>query len=264
MHFHFLSVPPARLAFSRSPRVGARLTFAAFAALPALGWLAACGQSSGGTSPTCPAPSSVVPSPAAGESPASGSVTGSHLDVGFCGLGVSLVSTSAGPPSPILLAFDSTAPGASSSVRVPTGGVSGTVSGTVQIAALAPGAYASSTPSLCGSLVFSYGVPEVSAASCKPDGSYNCPTGCTSGFTCASYPCCVPLATTYVYQADSAASCSGGPAQTPLGSWSVKLTSVTTVDAGGGAPTYLAHGTLEATLRGTADATDTVNLALTF
>jgi hypothetical protein len=268
MHFHFLSVPPLRRTLLSVPRlagggIAAALAVAARLRAPALlvlAGVAACGQSSGGASPSCPATSSPL---AVGESAANGSVTGSRLDVGFCDVGVSLGRTYGTSPNPIVVSFDSTARGASSSVRLPLGGVSGTVTGALQIPSLAPGVSASSTPSLCGSLVFSYGLPTVPAASCKPDGSYNCPAGCTNTYTCASPPCCVPLATTYVYQAASSTSCTGGPAQTPLGSWSVSLTSVTPVDAGG-APAYVAHGTLEAKLQGTADATDTVSLALTF
>ncbi|MGO8995670.1 MAG: hypothetical protein ACLQVI_20355 [Polyangiaceae bacterium] len=234
------------------------LVLVPFAAIPA------CGKSSSGTTGS---PCAALPEDAgfpSYEIPASGTVGGSGVSAVFCNVGIEMQETS-GPDSPALLYLDTSSPETSSSVTLPAGAVQGTLAGSIQVGLPTPGVYPSSSSSSCGTLTFSYGEPTVPGVDCTTDGSFTCPTGCTLVFVCpTSSPCCVPLATTYVYQAASAATCNGGGAQTPMGSWTVTLTSVSDEDGGEGSPVYLPHGKLEATLLGTTGTTATVDLALTF
>jgi hypothetical protein len=144
------------------------------------------------------------------------------------------------------------------------------LTGVIEVAAAAPGVYKSSDPMRCGTLSLSYGTLIAAGNACNalPVGG-NCPTGCTFSYTCAdanAEPCCVPLANTFVYQASAPTSCTFGT-QATEGSWTLTLTSVVPFVDGSsqfGEPLYLAHGTLSATLKGTADTTNTANLSLTF
>jgi hypothetical protein len=76
----------------------------------------------------------------------------------------------------------------------------------------------------------------------------------------------VPLATTFVFQAngeaaDSTAVTCGTTSNVPLGSWTLTLTSAAKEDGGNG---LIAHGSLSATLQGTSGNDEPVSLSLTF
>jgi hypothetical protein len=257
-------------------RVFILFSFTAFA----LAAISACGTSSssvtsvGGVGPSgCPVATTdggLLPFEVAGD----GTVQGTGLDVTFCAVGVSVNSEQA----PSRLGLDSTTLATSSTVTLPAGGVSGNLSGFVDLSTLTSSPSTSSDPTLCGGLVFSYGVPAVPASACVLDasfGNFTCPTGCTFANICPvtsanDNGCCVPLATTYIYQATTGAEdassngCSLNGAES-LGSWTVTLESATPEDAGYyGTGYYAPHGTLTATLVGTTGKTDTVNLSLKF
>jgi hypothetical protein len=227
------------------------------------------------------APPTCTPPPADGGYPAyesvgSGTVSGTDLGATFCNVGFPLYEQTYGnPANQIYLAIDTNSPSAVATMHLPTGAVSGTVTGLIQVPAAAPGVYGSSDASLCGALSFSYGLPVASETECEADAGPNgtCPTGCLFTYLCppsdAGFegPCCVPLATTFVYQAGAATSCNGA-AQAVLGSWTLTLSSVAPYagDAGYqyGLPSYVAHGTLTATLTGTTGTTGTASLSLSF
>ena len=91
--------------------------------------------------------------------------------------------------------------------------------------------------------------------------------GCTFNQFCGAPPCCIPRATTYIFQAigdvDAATSC-GRNQGTPLGSWTLTLTSVVAEDAGDGQQAVVPHGSLDATLEGSSGVSGPVSLSLTF
>jgi hypothetical protein len=235
--------------------------------------VAACGKSSVtsgvGSEPSgCPAPAAdagfgLLPF----EVPGDGTVQGTNVSVSFCSVGVAAY----GGQTPIRLNLDSSSIATSSTVELPTGGVAGALSGFVDLSGLTAGKSQSSDPTLCGSVVFSYGVPAVAASACVLDAG-NCPTGCSFTYTCPAASqngCCAPLATTYIYQAVSGGADAGNgcasAGQESLGSWSVTLTSASPVDAGYyGDGIYAPHGTLTAALVGTSGKSDTLNLSLSF
>jgi hypothetical protein len=242
-------------------------------------WVSACkGSSSSGAASVGPEPAACPAPPAAdddgGVAPyegfASGSTTGASVSASVCNAEV-LLSDFNGASSSLLLSVDSTSAFASTTVRLPAGALAGTLTGSIGVGTPTAGVYASSDAQACGSLTFSYGTVDAGAGNCDVGPSSACPPGCASIFFCpdaAAIPCCVPLATTYVYQAVAASTCYGGGTQTALGSWKLTLTSVTPyaddASAEYGQSFYLAHGTLTATLQGTTDTTDTASLSLTF
>jgi hypothetical protein len=200
------------------------------------------------------------------ETLASGTVSGTGVGASFCNLSVYAQSTT-GNGAPYILGISSSSQGASSHVAAPASGVEGTVSVSVGIASATPGVYSSSDDTQCGSINFSYGVPVATVAECAAaDADGPCPTGCTFNNFCQSFPCaCIPVATTYVFQAsgepdEAALSYCGQTPSTPLGSWTVTLTSADNVGDGNLAP----HGTLVAKLAGTTGNSETVTLSLTF
>jgi hypothetical protein len=201
------------------------------------------------------------------ESAGNGGVQGPGLAASFCNVGVTLQSGNNGTASTVALTLDSSTAATLSTVSTPATAVEGTLTGSVQIAAFAPGVYKSTDPTGCGSLSFSYAVPLTSSSVCEgADAQAGCPTECTFTYSCAEPSgngCCVPLGTTYVY-GTSTNTCSA-VAIPAVGSWSVTLTSVVPTDAGAGtSPTYVGHGSLAATLEGTTGVTGTANLSLTF
>jgi hypothetical protein len=233
----------------------------------------ACGKSSpasstpGGSSgkpSSCPVPPEDAGLPSF-EALASGTVEGTGVSASFCNLGIYTEETGQGGPPYVLILNSIVA--TSSTVGAPASGTAGTVTGAVSIGSATPGVYLSADDTQCGALSFSYGVPLASQAACSAaDADGPCPTGCTTNFFCESPPCCVPLATTYVFQAsapvdDASPGCS--PANPALGSWTVTLTSVEQDDEGGQV-SLVPHGTLDATLLGTTGNSETVTLSLTF
>jgi hypothetical protein len=176
-----------------------------------------------------------------------------------------------GKPSFVI---DSTTGATTSEISSPASTVGATLTGTMAIAALAPGVYKSTDASNCGSVAFTYGtlVDPVGACNVPPSPNYTCPAGCTISYTCpdASFGgqgCCIPLATTYVYQANGAACSQFNGPQTAEGSWTLTLTSVNAYADGAtqfGEALYVAHGSFTATMKGTADTTGTATLSLTF
>lgn len=214
---------------------------------------------------SCPAPpeeGGLQPSQSGGD----GTVAGSGVSASFCNVAV----FTTGNGSPFFLVVNS-AP-SSSSVGSPASGVQATLTGSIEIGSATPGVYRSSSASVCDSLVFSYGVPLATEAECAAaDAQGACPKGCTANPYCASYPCCIPLATTFVFQANGAeedsavVSCGTNQMQDmPLGSWTVTLTSVVDEDAGGGQLALVPHGSLNAMLQGISGNDETVSLSLTF
>jgi hypothetical protein len=218
-------------------------------------------------SPSCPAlgPDSGL---APYETLASGTAVGTGVGASFCNLLVYAQSTT-GNGAPYSLGISSSSQGASSHVDAPASGTEGTVSVSIGIGSATPGVYSSSDGTQCGSINFSYGVPVATAAECAAaDADGPCPTGCTFNNFCQSFPCsCIPVATTYVFQAsgeldEAAVSYCGQTPSTPLGSWTVTLTSVDTDNLGDGQ--VVPHGTLVAKLPGTTGNSETVTLSLTF
>ncbi len=237
---------------------------ACIGALGALAFVGVVACERSGTSGTtlagaCAATSDADTGVAPYESVGSGAVHGTGVDVSVCNVGVYLEGN--GQPQ---LDFDSSSQSFAANVQAPAGGVDGTFSGFLQLTGASAGVYKSADASACGSLTFSYGVPADPGISCATDGGFTCPKGCASSFNCAGgYPCCAPLANTFVYQASVA--CAGGAPQPALGSWSVTVSSVETYQSQSvGEGLYVAHGTLTATLQGTADTTASVSLSLSF
>jgi hypothetical protein len=251
-------------------RLSARATLPLFALL-AIAELPACRSSaSSGDLLSCPV-SHASGTPEDG-SFANGTVSGSGLSASFCYAGIQLLgSQPGGKPSFVI---DSTSGATTSSISIPANAVGPTLSGTMAIAALAPGVYKSTDTANCGSVAFTYGtlVDPAGACSVPPSANYSCPAGCTINYNnCpdASFgqACCIPLATTYVYQASGAACSQFNGPQAPEGSWTLTLTSVTSYADGAtqyGEALYTAHGSFTATMKGTADTTGTGTLSLTF
>ena len=254
MHF-------ALFASSRSRHLVALLFFA-------LAGLPACSKkSSTATAVTCPflaADAGLPPSVSAGTA----TVDGSGVIATFCDVAVSVAPLNGQGPSSFLLLVDSTASATSSSVQAPASATAGTLTGSIGFGATTPGVYRSTDGTQCGSVTFSYGVPLASEAECAAtDAQGPCATGCTFNQFCGAPPCCIPLATTYIFQAsgavDAATSC-GRNQSTPLGSWTLTLSSVVPADAGDGQMVVVPHGSLDATLQGSSGDNGTVSLSLTF
>ena len=242
-----------------------RLRFSVALLLVPLAALPACTKAPGGFS--CPALTAAEGGVQAIQSAANAVVTGAGVSATFCNISV-YTEGGYGSSSPFFFNFDSTGPGSSSSIGAPASGTAGTLRGSIAIGDASPGVYQSSDASPCESLLFSYGIPLATDAECAAgDAQTACPKGCTSTFQfCTSFPCCVPLATTYVFQAngdaaDSSAVTCGTTSNAPLGSWTLTLASIVSEDGGDG---VIAHGSLSATLQGTSGNDETVSLSLTF
>jgi len=252
----------------------------------ALAGVAACGSTKASNTPgasTTPDASSAclsppLPDPDGGVAPyegfASGSAKGPTLSASLCNAEILASAPNyGGGSSPVTLTLDSTASFSTTTIRVPTGTVAGTLSGTIQLPSPpTAGVYKSSDSQACGSLTFSYGIlDDGGGASCNvvPLGGA-CPSGCATIYFCrdaATEPCCVPLATTYVYQASTGTNCFGS-AQTAAGSWALTLTGITLYQEDAGPyeyeQFYVAHGTLTASLQGTTGVTDMASVSVSF
>lgn len=260
------------LAFSMRRIVAANIALASVSAVS----LSACQGSSSTTVVQCGAPAFDAQGPGY-QTLAGGSVSAEGVSATFCNAGVQLVDdgdTGASPPDSIFLTISSTTSFGLTDIRLPAGAVSQGLNVTLGLPKVATGTYASTDSTSCGSVEFSYSIPNGSEVDCSAASAQTgCPTGCTQTFTCPDagvFQCCVPLGATYIYQASGAALCGGGTGtQTALGSWSLNLTSVDRYsgDAGlefEGVGLYVAHGSLSAKLQGTADTTETIDLALSF
>lgn len=251
---------------------GRRLRVAPFALLSllAIAGLPACGKAGqAGTIASCPPPAQpdggALPYYQADEGSANGTVSGTGLEGAICYAGVQITMN---PQSGrAVLAIDSTSPSSSAVVSLPANAVAAQLQGSFEIAPMA-GVYKGSDTA-CGLLSFTYESPLV--ASCTaPDAGGNCETNCQFTYTCPSgsgyQGCCVPLATTYEYQAGSGKTCTSLPPSPTEGAWTLTITSVEAIDASSSyyGLTYAAHGSLSATLKGTADTTNTASVALSF
>jgi hypothetical protein len=250
---------------SSALRVRHPLLRAALLALAAVAGTPACGK--GNDAVACPFPPQPDGSPGSDQIFASGSATGSGLSASFCNAGIQIAGYQGGR---VVFNLDSTTSVSQTTLSLPAGAVSVSLTGAIDIGSPAAGVYKSSDSMRCGTLTLSYGKLVAPAQTCgAPDAGNYCSSGCTVSYFCAdaaAQPCCVPLANTFVYQAAAATSCTQGP-QAVEGSWTLTLTSVTSFgDASSqyGEELYVAHGTLSATLKGTADTTSTANLSLTF
>ena len=229
-------------------------------------------KSSTGLAPgvSCPAPFEDGGVPAY-ETFGIGSANAPGVSVSFCNAEVQLESNY----GPFLFNIDSsTAPFAQAEVNLPAGALGGSITGSIGFGTPAVGVYNSWDANACGSFTLRYEKPLASAEACNVDSGASCPTGCTSTYFCgnATAPCCVPLATAFVYQAAAATACGyGGAAGSPqpaLGSWTLTLTTLTRYEGDAGPPygaaAYLAHGSLSVHLEGTADTTDAADVSLAF
>jgi hypothetical protein len=252
------------------PLIASARTPLALSALLAIAALPACGKGGqSGVIASCPPPAQPeggIPNYQADGEFANGSISGTGLAAAICYAGVQVTTRS--QSGPLLLTIDSTISSSAAVVSLPANAVDAQLQGSIEIASPKAGVYKSSDPSLCGSFAFTYGTPIVPSCG-APDAGGSCETGCQFTYTCGSGvgPCCVPLATTYVYQAGSGTTCAFLRPPSTEGAWTLTLTSVEAIpDASSqfSGPAYEAHGTLSATLKGTADTTNSATLSLSF
>ena len=198
-----------------------------------------CGGSATGSSPTCVATASSVPSPA---SVVSGTISGPGISADICS-GDTFAYLETGGLTVINGGFD---PGG---VRftIPSDAVSGGLASYFRISAVKSGA-GSSTNGDCGSVAFCAMLPTPTTLDCG-DAVANCPPGCAPQGPSSAVQC-QPVAPTNCYVATSASDCL--MSRTPRGSWTLTLTSVgpsVPLDGGvAGESRSEVHGTVSATL----------------
>jgi hypothetical protein len=200
-----------------------------------------CGGSATGSSPTCVATASSVPSPA---SLVSGTISGPGISADICSGATFayLEPAQTGVLAVINGGFD---PGG---VRfaIPSDAVSGGLASYYGISAV-PGV-SSSTNGDCGGVAFCATLPTPTTLDCG-DAVANCPPGCAPQGA-ASAVQCQPVTPTNCYVATSTSDCL--MSTTPRGSWTLTLTSVgpsVPLDGGVGAGSRSeVHGTVSATL----------------
>jgi len=201
-----------------------------------------CGGSATGSTPTCVANASSVPSPA---SVVSGTISGPGISADICSgdMFAYLEVAQGGVLTVINGGFD---PGG---VRftIPSDAVNGGLASYYGISAMQPGT-TSSTNGDCGNVSFCAMLPTPTTLDCG-DAVANCPPGCAPQGP--SYAVrCQPVTPTNCYVATSASDCL--TSRTPRGSWTLTLTSVgpaVPLDGGvAGESRSEVHGTLSATL----------------
>ena len=203
-----------------------------------------CGGSATGSSPTCVATASSVPSPA---SVVSGTISGPGISADICsGDTFAYVEPAQGATGLLTVINSGFDPGG---VRftIPSDAVSGGLASYYGISAAKPGA-SSSTSGDCGIVSFCATLPTPTTLDCG-NAAANCPAGCAPQGP-ASAVQCQPVAPTNCYVATSASDCL--MSRTPRGSWTLILTSVgpsVPLDGGvAGESRSEVHGTVSATL----------------
>jgi hypothetical protein len=214
---------------------------------------------------TCPPPLDGGLGPS--QSAASGTVTGSNLDVAICNAGAYIYLASATtPPDDRLFMLDSHEGYTLTTFQAPAGANAPVLNASILVSTPSPGVYRSSDSASCGFVDFEYDLPIPPGVDCSDGAPPTCSPGCAavcSGLGCGS---CMPSPPIVGYQAQAPSDCLGS-SQTVLGSWTLTVTSVTpyATDAGSSLDSYIAHGTLAATLVGTTDGgADTATLMMSF
>ena len=191
-----------------------------------------CAEDAGSKAACAPIPSSDLPAAA---SPATGTITGSDLQVSFCPGGVfaRVVGSAVGPP-PYSFHLDyaiGTSAVTPIDVQSPAGAADGILQATIGLAAAAPGEYSSNDPQGIALISFMYDVPLPCFRCDGPSvvrSLADCPPGCS---TVCSHTGCEPCQPNWPQISYSASS------------WQLVLTSVTQADdAGTGLAYFTPHG----------------------
>ena len=204
-----------------------------------------CGGSAAGSSPTCVATASSVPSPA---SVVSGTISGPGISADICsGDTFAYLELTQGAQTGLLTVINGGFDPGGVRFTIPSGAVSGGLASYYSVSAATPGTSSSSNGD-CGSVSFCATLPTPTTLDCG-DAAANCPPGCAPQGP-ASAVQCQPVTPTNCYVATSASDCL--TSRTPRGSWTLTLTSVgpsVPLDGGvAGESRSEVHGTVSATL----------------